>query len=340
MKRTAIAMCIAVASALVLFPPGLAAAVTGGTWTQSDAAGNGLQATSYSTAVLPPINADGTSNFPKKRGVIPVQFALSKTTGPMVLQSIASDGFPVDGSQGNDYGFVSFEPAQPFTFADVTSLVANYTFTDGDCYGGALRWSLSIDADGDNARDGSAWLYYGNDGAFNECTTTNNQSGTDMMTLTDGRWDNSQLFAFGGAYGQTLAQTRALFDASTVLRASLALDGGWGANGDQVVTLTSASVNDNEFSGAATGTARTCDLPQAGLRWTKADNWPDGGVNEAESIQPKDTGAFYRVVDCKYIYNLDVSSLDPNPATRGGTYRVGANIGGVNVQTPAKFDLR
>ena len=30
----------------------------------------------YTTAVRPPINADGTSNFPAKRGAIPVQFDL------------------------------------------------------------------------------------------------------------------------------------------------------------------------------------------------------------------------------------------------------------------------
>jgi hypothetical protein len=45
-------------------------------------------------------------------------------------------------------------------------------------------------------------------------------------------------------------------------------------------------------------------------------------------------------VDCKYIYNLDVSSLDPSLATRGGTYRVYARIDGTTVNNPARFDLR
>ena len=60
-----------------------------------------------------------------------------------------------------------------------------------------------------------------------------------------------------------------------------------------------------------------------------------GAINEAESIQPKDTGQFYRQVDCKYIYNLDVSSLSGS-----GTYTVWARIGGVNLAVPATFDLR
>ena len=63
-------------------------------------------------------------------------------------------------------------------------------------------------------------------------------------------------------------------------------------------------------------------------------------MNEAESIQPKDAGVYYRQVDCKYIYNLDVSSLEPSLANRPGTYRVWVNIEGINIQDPAKFDLR
>ena len=245
MKRSTRVIFLA-AAGFVLWIPGSALAATGGTWTQEDAAGDSLQASSYTTAVLPPINADGSSNFPRKRGVIPVQFSLSSTTGAIVLQSICegtpfvSPGCLFDGSDPNDYAFVSFEPVQLFTFADVTNLVGNYEFTDGDCYGGALRWSISVDTTGDGIRDGSLWLYYGNVGGFNECSAANDQSGVDMMTLTDGRWDTP--VALGGGYGQTLAQTRALFDTATVLRVSLVLDGGWGANGEQVVTLASAAV--------------------------------------------------------------------------------------------------
>lgn len=59
-------------------------------------------------------------------------------------------------------------------------------------------------------------------------------------------------------------------------------------------------------------------------------------MNEAVSIQPKDDDQIYRQVDCKYIYNLAVSSL-----TGPGTYRVYANIGGANVMNaPGVFDLR
>jgi hypothetical protein len=70
-------------------------------------------------------------------------------------------------------------------------------------------------------------------------------------------------------------------------------------------------------------------------RWAKNDNSATGPVNEADSIQPKDTGQFYRQVDCKYIYNLDVSSLN-GP----GTYTVWVRINNMNIQVPATFDLK
>src|SRR4029453_3401316 len=62
-----------------------------------------------------------------------------------------------------------------------------------------------------------------------------------------------------------------------------------------------------------TGTfASTCALPAAEIKWTKSDPIPDGAINEtAESVQLRDTGQFFRIVDCKYIYNLDTSSLGP-----------------------------
>jgi hypothetical protein len=40
-------------------------------------------------------------------------------------------------------------------------------------------------------------------------------------------------------------------------------------------------------------------------------------------------------VDCKYLYNLYVSSL-----SGVGTYTVWVRIGGVNIQVPATFDLK
>lgn len=310
--------------------------------------------TAYQAKVRAPINADGTSNFPKKRGVIPVQFDLESatrtvvttttTTGPARFESILSD---VESS--NDYSFLSFTPSSGPMLADVNELVANYDFTDGNCGGGSLRWSLAVDTDGNGTANGSIWIYFGDMPNFIDCDAGASQSGDNLVGNADARFDASQL---GGPTYGTYADMLALYGNDAVLRASLVLDSGWTASGDQVVDLSGASFDGNDWTPLATGTtsvvtsdttttfAKTCDLPQARLKWQKNDPTPDGGINEVESIQPKDSGEFFRNVDCKYIYNLDVSSLDPNAATRGGTYYVWVNINGTNIQVPARFDLR
>jgi hypothetical protein len=128
-----------------------------------------------------------------------------------------------------------------------------------------------------------------------------------------------------------------------VVAVQLTLDSGW--KSDQRANVSNVTVNDNTWVPKTTETtstttvdgpyAKTCTLPAAELRWAKNDATPDGAINEAESIQPKDTGQFYRQVDCKYIYNLDVTSLSGQ-----GTYTVWVLIGGVYLQVPATFDLK
>jgi hypothetical protein len=64
------------------------------------------------------------------------------------------------------------------------------------------------------------------------------------------------------------------------------------------------------------------------------DATPTGDVNEVLSVQPQDNNSIYRIVDCKYMYNLATSSL------RGaGTYTVKATIGSTTF-TVATFDLK
>lgn len=222
-------------------------------------------------------------------------------------------------------------PSGNLVFTDLTQLVAGYAFTLGNCYGGSLRWSVSLDTTGDGVRDGSVWIYYGAMPNFTDCTTAS-QSGANMIGLSDARYDTSQL-ASGTQYN-TYAGALSSFGDARVLAASLVLDSGWAL--DQRLTLGGATANGTAFTPLPSGTpVKTCNLPPAELQWAKNDATPSGAINEGESIQPKDTGQFYRQVDCKYIYNLDVSSL-----SGAGTYTVWARIGGVNVQTPATFDLK
>jgi hypothetical protein len=125
---------------------------------------------------------------------------------------------------------------------------------------------------------------------------------------------------------------------------TLIVDSGWGANGDQVVNLTSATIGvggqnikyEETFtpSPSSPGVA-TYNLPQATIRVTKLANNATGAVNEPETIQPKDDNSVFRVVDCKYMYNLATSSL---PGT--GKYRVEAIINSTPASGYAEFDLK
>ena len=357
------AMLAALVALLLPASSALAAPTTTGTWyshpaqavTTSTVVTHG---STYQTAVRPPINADKSSNFPAKRGVIPVQFDLlatpttttttTKTYGPPVWQSLLADG---------SYSFAQLcllqdlhgsgtcpdAPTAPaLTFNDITNLSATYEFTEGDCFGGSLRWTIYVQH---GTEIQSIHAYYGTpNGPDQGCSGLNSGSGQNLITtgITPDRFE----FQGGGApVYTTYAAMQALTNGGTdlVVAVQLTLDSGWKA--DQIADVSDVTVNDNVWvpktTESTTSTTidgpgvKTCTLPAAELRWAKNDATPTGAVNEAESVQPKDTGQFYRQVDCKYIYNLTVSSL-----SGPGTYTVWVNIGGANIAVPATFDLR
>lgn len=357
-RSVGVRVLVGVVGATSIFMLGASPAVSQppeGTWTLYPAQSvttSTATSTVYRTKVRPPINADGSSTWPKKRGVIPVQFDLESATqtittttvGPVTFESIGSDG-----DSANDFAFVSFVPTDVLTFADLTELSAIYEFHEGDCYGGSLQWSIRLDTYGDETANGRIFIYYGEppnfgNGGVGGCAESESQSGENLIGLSDRRYDWTQL---GGPFYGTCSDALDALGEARVLSASLVLDSGWIA--DQRVELSSATVNGNTFvplpAGTTTSTtvgpyARTCDLPAAEIKWTKSDPYPSGPINEtAESVQLKDTGVYYRIVDCKYIYNLDTASLGPE-STRQGTYYVYAKIAGNLLQTPAQFDLR
>jgi hypothetical protein len=316
LPRRALALAASAALLLPLLVVVPASAATAGTWF----AYPGNVAT-YETAVQQPINLDGSSNF-KSNGnaVIPVKFGLSAGSGPFVFESIFSDT-----SADNDYSFLSFTPAAPLTFAELTELSANYLFTLGNCGGGALRWSVRVSS------TQSVFIYYGALPNFTDCEGANNQSNVNMIGMSDLRYDTSQV---GGTFYDSYANALALVGSTPIIRASLVLDGGW--TGDQRLTLSSATVNDNTFTPpAASPPVSTCDLPPAEIKVTKTSGTASGPVNDPVSIQPADNDGLFRIVDCKYMYNLATSSLSGI-----GRYEVEVVINGVPVPGVAFFDLR
>ena len=289
------------------------------------------QTTVYTTAVQQPINADGTSNFKSTgRAVIPVKFSLATAPGPVVFQSIGSDGADPNQATTNDYSFLSFTPSASFTFSQIANLIASYTFTEGNCHGGSLRWSVRT------SPTQSVFIYYGDYPNFTECTTfPNTQTGTNMISLTDARYDTSQV---GGTFYDTHAGAVALVGNVPIVRASLVLDSGWQnvPFGDQVINpVQNVQVNTNTFVPASGGSTPTCTLPPATIQITKAPGAATGAVNEPLTIQPADNNSQFRIAGCNYMYNLDTSSL-----TGAGRYKVEVVINGSPVAGAASFDLR
>jgi hypothetical protein len=368
MKRR-LAMLAAIAALLLPASSVMATPSTAGTWyfrpdqtfTSSPVVTHGY---TYQVAVRPPINSDGTSNFPAKRGVIPVQFDLlaapstttttTKTYAPPVWQSLAS-GWPYTFLQlclQKDLygpGYCPDAPAVPaLTFADIQNLSADYLFTSGDCHTGSLRWDVNVIH---NGTPQTVEVYYGNPNgdtaAGQSCSGAYSETGQNLISsplAPPNRFEMQGGWGVPGPLYTTYADAFASTNNGTdkVVAVQLTLDSGYA--GDQVANVSNVTINTNTWVPKTTETtttttsdgpyAKTCTLPDAKLFWSKDDNNPDGAINEAESVQPKDTGEFYRQVDCKYIYNLSVSSL-----TGQGTYRVYVNIGG-NLAEPAKFDLR
>jgi hypothetical protein len=269
--------------------------------------------------VQQPIDADGSSNFKASgKGVIPVKFSLKKGLGPFVFESTYGDA-----STANDFSYLTFTPSSGLTFGQLVSLTADYAFETGDCHGGSLRWSIRV------SPTQSVFVYYGDAPSFATCPGSSWAG--NMIGLGDLRYDTTQV---GGTFYDTYANALALVGDDQVLSASLALDSGWGGN--QRVTLAGARFNDSTFTpAAATPSAPTCDLPAATIRVKKVTGNSSGDVNEVTTIQPADDDAAFRVVDCKYMYNLATGSL-----SGAGRYGVEVLIGGVAATGAATFELR
>ncbi len=295
------------------------------------------QSASYQTSVQQPINTDGSSNFKANgKAVIPVKFGLSQGTGAFVFESIGSDV-----STANDYSFLSFTPTLPVTFNDITELSSLYDFTLGDCHGGSLRWQVRTSTDPQQA----LFIYYGSppqfgnggvDGCTSDTLTGVDQSGTNLIGLPDLRYDTSQYA--GGTFYDTYAHAKLLMGDIPIIRASLVIDSGWG--GDQRLTLTSATFAANGYSDTfvpapASAFSPVCPTQEATIKVTKTAGTASGDVNEPISIQPQDNNGLFRIVDCKYMYNLATSSL-----SGVGRYKVEVVINGTPAENPAFFDLK
>jgi hypothetical protein len=310
------------------------------------------QSTTFGAAVQQPINTDGSSNF-KANGktVIPVKFALSQGTGAFVFESVPG----VAGRYA--YSILQWQAKAtnaPITLNQLTTLIADYVFTTGDCQAGSLRWTVTLN---DRGVERNLDIHYqpGHD-SLSEQTCAAGTSGHDMtdLTSTDPYVVINQFVYAGSPYTFTSANpayNTTYSDAVSQLGnlvivqngITLIVDSGTLAQ-PEVVNLTSATVgvgngNANPYTDTwtplpASPMTTTCPTAEAKFSITKVDGAPTGDVNEPLSIQPQDSNLTYRIVDCKYMYNLATSSL-----SGVGTYTVKATIGSTTF-TVATFDLK
>jgi hypothetical protein len=294
--------CIAV---LLLLLGSLAFGQTAGTWNLYPP-----QATINQVSIDPPINADGSSVWSSK-ATVPVQYDVLAGYGPVVFESLLSSYQP--GGNPNvfpAFSYLDFAPSSSLTFSQITNLSAVYTFTNGTCHGGALRWSVSLST-GKNIH-----IYYGKYSSFADCSSittdpTIDQSGLNMINANfdglggDLRYDTSQLV--GGTFYDTYAHAITLAGAATVTDATLVLDAGWG--GDQVVTLGFVTVNDNTFVPKSGGFTSVCPTAPATIQVSMVGSSALLTVDETLDNGTADTGTQFRIVDCKYQYNIAGKSL-------------------------------
>jgi len=289
-------------------------------------------------------------------GVVALAFDLESSTRTVVTETTSTGGmvFESTGPDAPDvpYSFLSFTPDAPMRFADLDSLVADYDFITGDCGGGSLRWSVTVDvgSDGDPSNDKPMYVYFGDSPNFTDCNApTTSNSGDNLIGSSDARFDLQNL---GGPFYGTYADALNLIGTLNVVRASLVVDGYW-FGGPQVVTLTGAEVDGATWVPEPEGTSQTvisdttsdyaptCDLPPARITWEKIASGGGPHGEQSDGKAPKaDTGPYYRIADCSYVYNLDARRLDGNDKTRPGTYAAWVNIDGTKVDTASVFDIR
>ena len=194
----------------------------------------------YSSQVQQPINPDGTSTWPAKRGVIPVQFKLTKadvteqatktttesqscvphetrtktvtsqtTSKTPSFVSIGTDDNPV-----NDWSALGWTGPTWLQVKHIDQLRADFSWLEGSSHGGSLRWSIRL------ADSRTVNVYYGDEPDW----TGTGGSGVNLYAEPGLRFDTSQV---GGTFYDTKAHMLELVGDAYVERISLVVDSAW-----------------------------------------------------------------------------------------------------------------
>jgi hypothetical protein len=309
----------------------------------------------YASQVQQPINPDNSSVWPAKRGVIPVQFKLTKadtteqrTVTTTTVDTLLDPSFKSIGSNPetvDDYSALAYKPpAGSLKVKDITNLMANYSWLQGANHKGSLRWSIRV------SPTQSIFVYYGAAPQFDDNGGLG--SGDNLAAAADLRVDTSQL---DGVFYNSWANAKAAYGEQYVTSVSLVLDGGWG--GDQELDLQSAQVNGSSIAVPATVNAPTTSTTVSGAwepigtglpvqtneppAYLQVRRFNDGDPESGAVLEPLssaqgDVTGQFRQIDGKYIYNLKVESLGSKP----GDYKVYMVIDDQLIESPGIFSLK
>jgi hypothetical protein len=152
-----------------------------------------------------------------------------------------------DASTANDWSVLGAKVRYKATFADLDELSADYFVRAGGCGGGAPRFEIGLDTDGDGAPNGNLFVYFGDTPNFT-CKTGVWHSTGNLIGSSDLRFDTTQL---GGTFYDSYANALARYGSAAVTSLSLVLDAGWAVGGVQEVLVDNAVVDGKKFDDAA-----------------------------------------------------------------------------------------
>lgn len=270
------------------------------------------QAVSYTASVQQPINADNSSTFAAKKGVIPVKFTLASGMGDLTIVST---------NDGVGYGGVSFTLPSNVTLNNMGYL--GFTGTITGCGAGSPRFTL------DYGSGKYMYVYLGGETAGDPNSACQNGAGINLLSSTTATRFEATLLGNPVQY-DTVENIKALYG-------DLPIQGMWFVtdNGNSQVTLHSVNVGTSTFT-FASGSTPTCNLPPATIDVQNFSGTTPLTVDESVYVAPADNGGNFRIDGCQYIYNLNAKMLG------AGNYKVFINVdgGGDLLTTPGSFSLK
>lgn len=146
-----------------------------------------------------------------------------------------------DGSPG--WGGVDFDDLNSSLFSSLSTLSTDFNVTDDNCGGGAPRFSINVDENGNDvqdAGDGNIFVYLGSAPNFNTCSQNTWILSGNLVTDPDLRWDTSQV---GGTFYDSYANSVLLVGNKKIWGISLVVDAGWAVGGEQTVLFDNVNIN-------------------------------------------------------------------------------------------------